>query len=1230
MSNTASGDGVSEVATSISYVTKVVSATPSVAHMRNPRVKDSPRPESPAETADPVPCVHLQGPQYLEYILRTQTRTLGGVSFAHRARIVRYRLFPYKFPPEGSESKESSKVGHGIKVEVPADGNRHTSEPMWTAAERRRHDDEFKAWAVWEVDFAGQFVRASRCTGVTTNESGVCDECMKVAGNESLKHAIRAKNREAKLPIDVQGKLQAQRNKYSATNGILAIEGRTLQGHLRDPLLFKVFHELERGNHTATFLELYKHAIDGNLKESKTFTEICDVFADRLRRETSDNTNLKYGIRYPQNYLNFMTLVRSYGSQSARQYAIITGQLGGPSPRRLRALVADSEHSLQNPYLVMENVARVKRLADTLHYTGAIIIGGDCTKVRKRLSYSNDFGSHVLGSVLPLDECEVEDGDDIDLVIANVKEQNDAATQVRAILAKLPLPQIPPLVVALIPTNGKDDAKNIHEQLIRFQRMAAELGLPLVGCSADGASAETSAQCLMDQEPSELPPLTYDNALYGVHVKAPVFKVTGPLVSIQDAPHGKKTSRNQPQHGTHTASLGKGHLVSRSLVRLCETGESGLMLRDVQNVDKQEDGPARRLFSYIALLATTTGEGASNEERAIKDEFIGLFVYLFIFGELFDAWMSRRLSVRDRVVAVMRARFFLHFWWAHIEHMSQKFPDLYSTARSSISPASFNIFNRLCDSLLLLVIAYARFYPDQPFCPWLMGTDFVEHFFGLARMLLPNFTYAEFLKMVKHVMLRQHLLLSGKFNEKRERTSGAGYTLDYDATPLTEEELLHSRVALTTHDIHQLVEVGYQEAVAICKDILCMPVPSLPLTLKVLKPGSQHKSRAKAPAAGHSDDDTDSDPDRGEFSDSSDESEDDTDGSNLSIGETTAEAALDTARYSDLCDDYELTLQEVQSLPDAEIAAPSEASTSEPAELPTTSSIVLDSQLPRSQAPSPPIVSQLLDNTLKISVFRMLEARRLHQAGTAVKSERIVRLDPKFVRRQEAAAAAAQRPEAPGRNEAKSLKMSIKEASHRVRIAQDLDPDIVMAKPATTREQRWKSIAKEIQRLVTDSAAPNLEIKNVTVLFPLCPGSFVIMRNAQRFYIGEVLDIYKKGNNSRYGSLESAVSVSGLAFLSLRVYVALEIAVAESSDDDDDAMDVDSDIGPRFTCCYRKSHMHTHAPLAHLVYHIGGSPFESSSFSYSNATLKPFEASRWRTLTRPTVRRIILKLGHKS
>ena len=145
------------------------------------------------------------------------------------------------------------------------------------------------------------------------------------------------KNREAELPIEKQAELHVAQVKYTPST-LHSVEGRAIQLKLKDPILFSAFQSLEKGDNAAGFLQLYKYAKEGKTKGYNTFTEICDVLADRIRRDTSDNNNLKYGIRYLANYLNFMTLLRSYGSNSARQYGILTSQMGGPSPRHLRSV----------------------------------------------------------------------------------------------------------------------------------------------------------------------------------------------------------------------------------------------------------------------------------------------------------------------------------------------------------------------------------------------------------------------------------------------------------------------------------------------------------------------------------------------------------------------------------------------------------------------------------------------------------------------------------------------------------------------------------------------------------------------------------------------------------------------------------------------------------------------------------------------------------------------------
>ncbi|KAJ7323176.1 hypothetical protein DFH08DRAFT_969264 [Mycena albidolilacea] len=52
------------------------------------------------------------------------------------------------------------------------------------------------------------------------------------------------------------------------------------------------------------------------------------------------------------------------------------------------------------------------------------------------------FVCHILVSTLPLDECDINDEDDINDVILKIKKQKAVASQVRAILIKIPYPSI--------------------------------------------------------------------------------------------------------------------------------------------------------------------------------------------------------------------------------------------------------------------------------------------------------------------------------------------------------------------------------------------------------------------------------------------------------------------------------------------------------------------------------------------------------------------------------------------------------------------------------------------------------------------------------------------------------------------------------------------------------------------------------------------------------------------
>ena len=195
--------------------------------------------------------------------------------------------------------------------------------------------------------------------------------------------------------------------------------------------------------------------------------------------------------------------------------------------------------------------------------------------------------------------------------------------------------EVPPLVIGVIPNKGDEDGSQIHKLHIRILDMAAQLNIQIISMSSDGATAERSAQMRMDRERrGEQAPLTYTYLRYGVSLRTPVFDVTGPMVCVQDPNHAMKTCRNQIQHGTHTGALDQASLFNSQLVRLQESGASGMVHADVVNVDKQDDGAARRLFHEVAITSMTTTDEATGN-ISVKEDFLGLFVYTWTFSESF-------------------------------------------------------------------------------------------------------------------------------------------------------------------------------------------------------------------------------------------------------------------------------------------------------------------------------------------------------------------------------------------------------------------------------------------------------------------------------------------------------------------------------------------------------------------------------------------------------------------
>ena len=181
------------------------------------------------------------------------------------------------------------------------------------------------------------------------------------------------------------------------------------------------------------------------------------------------------------------------------------------------------------------------------------------------------------------------------------------------------------------------------------------------------------------------------------------------------------------------------------------------------------------------------------------------------------------------------------------------------------------------------------------------------------------------------------------------------------------------------------------------------------------------------------------------------------------------------------------------------------------------------------------------------------------------------------------------------------------------------------------RQIWWETAAKKMEETLTSTWAsvpsvtllqlPNLSSKNITVLHPLKRDTFVIMRlSTNCFYIGQVLDLYKRGADPRYGFIELASSAQGLSWLPLLSFKTGACISCYT-------LLLDCWVWRRWrwrqkctwlhlriTCALKnnKYHLHTHAPANHLIYHLSHNALLGDN--QLRKSLSPLASSYWKAV----------------
>ncbi|GES83162.1 hypothetical protein GLOIN_2v1777971 [Rhizophagus clarus] len=629
-------------------------------------------------------------------------------------------------------------------------------------------------------------VRSKMCENFTTRELGICDECDKLRKNSRLN--------------------QATKKQRATGKNIRFIPKWYLEHPLSKLLLNTNLKSLwvsadNNDNDAELWFKLAQFGKDGLFKGERIFQELASLMIQIQEKKLQDKKMT--GLRYSEYLKQFFCLL----SDSSCEYEIFRQMFAGMSIRSIRYMRANESDIISNPELVYENILKVVRLTKALNWNGPIVGMTDYTKVQPKLTYSDELGC-IVGSTLKLSETSVQTYDDIHKIINNIKQKKAIATQVRVVVLKIPIEKIPPIVIAILPTNRESNATAIYDLLMNVLIMSRDAGINLISLGSDGAPVEFNAQRLiMNGEKAESFFEFHDN-YYNVHFQMPMYRNL-PIITVQDPKHARKTARNQLHSGARLLVLGNNVILYRYLLTLAQAKDHAIYIRDVVNVDKQDDGAAYRLFHSDILEQIYQNEMENNEMRS-------LFVYLFVLGDLFDSYLNRNIFHKERIIMAMRGYFFLKMWAKYIENAGQLYDSKFSISKNFISSQSFKIFTSLAESLILLIISHHEFYPLYPLYPWEHGTEAIEHLFGISRQITNDFSFYEFFKIQQRVAYRDKIIRQD-IQIQKEKTSASGYVFDFNPNSISNKNIDILRIWPDDNAIYDAIKIAYNDAAGFIK-----------------------------------------------------------------------------------------------------------------------------------------------------------------------------------------------------------------------------------------------------------------------------------------------------------------------------------------------------------------------------------------------------------------------------
>ncbi|KAF9486852.1 hypothetical protein BDN71DRAFT_1554513, partial [Pleurotus eryngii] len=379
---------------------------------------------------------------------------------------------------------------------------------------------------------------------------------------------------------------------------------------------------------------------------------------------------------------------------------------------------------------------------DALDYSGPLGLSCDDTKLHASLHLYWDGVEQAYFLIGGTDgPIRVADPEQISNELRS--GTTEKALKVHLWSVTVPLPGVTPIILAVRAISSEMSA----EQLLVLLKMILD-GLIKQGCkvisyACDGTEVERSVQRKFTSECVNhgdylTTTIPHPDGGEDLTIITPRYK-NQLIVMIQDSKHTLKTLHNNAFTGAKLMVIGNHTFSYQDFHMLALHPGSPMYHRDVEKLDQQDNNAAARMFA-----ADTLDFAARHFHNKIE-----LIIFLFVFGELIDAYQHRSITHNERLLLVLRARYFLDAWEKYLTLTKHKL------AQHFLSREAVDILHYIINGFIGLIVVHHDHLDDAfPLLPWLHSTEACEHVFGEARCVVKDFTMLDFLHMVPKLQVR--------------------------------------------------------------------------------------------------------------------------------------------------------------------------------------------------------------------------------------------------------------------------------------------------------------------------------------------------------------------------------------------------------------------------------------------------------------------------------------------